>query len=673
MTKFWVRLAAVIVFLVMVLLAILSAAGIWAFVENRVYADGGAQLRYEILDKLAGRMDRTVMEYYRDFDSGKDTEWLKDYWNAYLTPEKSNFFFQIRDAGGKILFSSYSAPYQFHSTGEFEDVQEVLTEEQTFDSAAKRQAWLEDFSREYRVWDVEQWDHDADADGRPDSWHVAVIFSEPATLFIERYIAKSFTANDEISLVMGWTDRLIGARNALPWICAASTLLTLAALIFLITVSGRRNADGSVRLAWFDRIPLDLLLVLYLALFGSTMVIAEDVSDWEVLIAAALLIPIWAALGLAFLMSLAARARAGTLWKNNLLYHIVDWFRSAFKWLWGALITLIQNIPLFWKTLLIWAGICLAEFLALASYGHIGTLFLLWFVERLILTPLILFAVVGMQRLRKGAKDISEGDLEQKIDLKYLYGPLRAHGEDLNHITEGLHNAVDERVKSERMKAELITNVSHDIKTPLTNIVNYVDLLNKEPLQSERAKDYIAVLMRQSQRLKKLTEDLVDASKASTGNITVNAAPVDLNVLLSQATGEFSDRFLEKRLETVLATSPEQPKVLADGQLLWRVFSNLMTNIVKYAMPGTRVYLTTAVQSGRATVTFRNISNAALNMTGDELTERFVRGDRSRTGGEGSGLGLSIARSLTELQGGVFTVTVDGDLFKAELDFPVLS
>ena len=312
------------------------------------------------------------------------------------------------------------------------------------------------------------------------------------------------------------------------------------------------------------------------------------------------------------------------------------------------------------------------ELFVLASCGGRESLFFFWFVEKLILTPLILFGVIGLQRLRKGAQGIRGGDLTTEIDTKYLYGPFREHAEDLNAITDGLQSAVDDRVKSERMKAELITNVSHDIKTPLTSIVNYVDLLSKEELQSERAKEYVAVLARQSARLKKLTEDLVEASKASTGNIAVNAAPVELNVLLSQAAGEFTDRFRQKQLEPVLTAASEQPRILADGQLLWRVFSNLMTNIVKYALPGTRVYLTTSVKDGRAFVTFRNISSEPLNMTGDELTERFVRGDRSRTGGEGSGLGLSIARSLTELQGGTFAVTVDGDLFKAELSFPTI-
>lgn len=672
MTKFWVRLTAVIVFIVMVLLAILSALGIWACVENRVYADGGAQLRQDALNSLASRMTATVSDYYRAFINNDDTQYVKDYWEPYFSKEHSNFFFSIKDTNGSILLQSYTAPFQYHSSGDFEEAAEIYTTEQTFDSAAKRQAWLEDFAKEHQIWDDSQWE-DFDDDGlSPTTYHIVVDYSEPSALTIERYIAKDFTAKDEISFVMGWVDRVINMRNALPWICGISALFALAALVFLISIAGKRNADGSVRLTWFDRIPLDLLLVIYISLLGVNFAIADGLFDRELLFAAIFSVPIWIALGIAFLMSVAARCRAGTIWKNNLTYHVLRWLWKFCKWLWGALKTLVKNIPLFWKTLLIWTGISFVEFLVMISGSFSQSLFIFWFMEKLVLTPLILFGVIGMQRLRTGAKSIRGGDLDSKIDFKYLYGPFREHAEDLNAITDGLQSAVEDRVKSERMKAELITNVSHDIKTPLTSIVNYVDLLSKEDLQNEQAEEYVSVLSRQAQRLKKLTDDLVEASKASTGNIAVHREPVDLNVLLSQAAGEFSDRLAKNNLESVLTTAPEQPKVMADGQLLWRVFSNLLTNIVKYAMPGTRVYLTTVCKEGLAQITFRNISNAPLNLTGEELMERFVRGDRSRTGGEGSGLGLSIARSLIELQGGRFEVTTDGDLFKAVIIFPVI-
>ena len=218
------------------------------------------------------------------------------------------------------------------------------------------------------------------------------------------------------------------------------------------------------------------------------------------------------------------------------------------------------------------------------------------------------------------------------------------------------------------MKTELITNVSHDIKTPLTSIVNYVDLLSKEDIQPEKAKEYVVVLGRQSARLKKLTEDLVEASKASSGSMAVHLAATDVNVLLSQMAGEYVERLEAAQLEPVFKPDPAQPKIQADGKLLSRVLGNLFSNICKYAMPGTRVYFESAVENGVVAMRFKNISRYELDIPAEELMARFVRGDRSRHT-EGSGLGLSIAQSLTELQGGTFRVAVDGDLFKAELIF----
>ena len=669
MTKLWVRIVAIIVFIVMTIFALGTALGIWACVEERVYADGGAELRRDVLYHLACRMDQSAYNYYQAyFDAENDAEQqeIEAYYAPYFSAENTNYFFKIKDAEGNVVLSSYTAPYQHKSSGDFGAATEIFTEERSFDSAAKREAWFEDFTKDKRVWDTSQWEEE------PAQYHIYVSYSDPSNaLTIERFISKDLKAKDEISIVMGALDRVIAMRNALPWICGICSFIALAAFLFLMIIAGRRNADGSVRLTWFDRIPLDVLILTYLALAGVTFALCSELFDSELLLAACFFIPVWIALVIAFLMSCAARIRAHTFWKNNITTWALKHFWRFLKWFWGALITLARNIPLFWKTLLIWAGISFVEMIFLVNWGRHEALIFGWFIEKLVLTPLLLYAVIGAQRLRKGAKDIRGGNLDCTVDTKYLYGPFREHAEDLNAITDGLQTAVEERVKSERMKAELITNVSHDIKTPLTSIVNYVDLLSKEELHNERAEEYVGVLSRQAQRLKKLTEDLVEASKASTGNIAVHKEPVDLNVLLSQAAGEFADRFSKAGLEPVLTTAPELPKVSADGQLLWRVFSNLMTNIVKYAMPGTRVYLSTALQNGRAQILFRNISNAPLNMSGDELTERFVRGDRSRTDGEGSGLGLSIARSLIELQGGAFSVTADGDLFKAVILFPV--
>jgi len=274
-----------------------------------------------------------------------------------------------------------------------------------------------------------------------------------------------------------------------------------------------------------------------------------------------------------------------------------------------------------------------------------------------------------MKKLRAGAKALAAGNEAHRVDTTRMYGEFKDHAEDLNNIGDGITRAVDERMKSERFKTELITNVSHDIKTPLTSIVNYVDLLEKEQPENEKMREYIEVLSRQSARLKKLIDDLIEASKASTGNLNVNFERCALGVLLDQTAGEYSERLCGEGLELVLNKPESEVFIRADGRHMWRVFDNLMNNVCKYAQPDTRVYLSLEKNENRAIITFRNISRNQLNVSGDELMERFVRGDSSRNT-EGSGLGLSIARSLVELQKGEMKLVVDGDLFKIVLNFP---
>ena len=246
-----------------------------------------------------------------------------------------------------------------------------------------------------------------------------------------------------------------------------------------------------------------------------------------------------------------------------------------------------------------------------------------------------------------------------------MYFDVKRHAEHLNAIGEGMNKAVEQRMKSERLKTELITNVSHDIKTPLTSIVNYVDLLKKEELPPA-AGEYLAVLDRQSKRLKKLTEDLVEASKASTGSMTVSMEPIVVNEIIHQAIGDYDEKLAAGRLEVIVSTFEGNLMALADGRLLWRVLDNLLSNVCKYALGGTRVYVDLSAHDGRVFLSMKNISRDPLNISADELMERFVRGDASRHT-EGSGLGLNIARSLMDLMDGTFQLSVDGDLFKAEL------
>ena len=664
--KLWAKAVAVVLIMLLGLIALGCVFGFYVFSETDAYLDGGAGMRRDVAQALTDRWCAEAADYYHAYNEAKQGgQALDPSWEKRFSEETCNFFFTVTDADGNLLLSNYDAPYQTHLEREISDHPDNDTlreEDKTFPTAEERDAYCREIAAQYDVFTLDTWE-DKEADSTTYGMHIE--YSQSPRVHLDGYLRSELKADDGIRTLLNLTDRLIGLRYGIFWIGGLALLGALSLLIFLLCAAGRRETDDEVHLSWFDRIPFDLLLGLGLA---ALAVIFDAMNGEEIVLAvAALPTGLYC---LALLMSAAVRVKAGTFWKNNVVVMALKLVWRFAKWLIGALRDLLRSLPLFWRTLLIWGGIAVLELMLIALWGT-NDAAPLWFLEKVILTPLLFFAVISMQRLQKGAKCIADGDLTHTVDLKHMYGPFRQHGEYLNSISDGLQTAVDERVKSERMKAELITNVSHDIKTPLTSIVNYVDLLKKEPPANERAAEYLNVLDRQSQRLKKLTEDLVEASKASTGNIAVHTERTDLNVLLGQAAGEFADRFAQRRLEAVRTAAPEQPVILADGQLLWRVFSNLLSNIYKYAMDGTRVYLSTAVRGGSAVVTFRNISGEALNVTADELTERFVRGDRARSG-EGSGLGLSIAKSLTELMGGAFSITVDGDLFKVELTFPTV-
>lgn len=330
----------------------------------------------------------------------------------------------------------------------------------------------------------------------------------------------------------------------------------------------------------------------------------------------------------------------------------------------------VSKIPFMWKAILIYLLLTLVEIFALtfSSKGHMG----IYFLIKIMITALVVVIASWLQELKKGGEELVAGNTKHKVNTRFMKWAFKKHGENLNNLNEGLQVAVEERMKSERMKTELITNVSHDIKTPLTSIINYVDLLQKQNITSEPEASYIDVLARQSARLKKLIDDLVEASKASSGSVTVEMKVMDANLVLAQATAEYVDKLAEKNLRLVMPDNSEPALIRADGRHLWRVIDNLLNNAYKYAMPGTRVYTDVQIVDDRVQITFKNISKDQLNVTSDELMERFVRGDSSRNT-EGSGLGLSIAKSLCQLMEADFDIEIDGDLYKAIITFDQVS
>lgn len=336
-------------------------------------------------------------------------------------------------------------------------------------------------------------------------------------------------------------------------------------------------------------------------------------------------------------------------------------YRGAKKLLWLCERTL-SLLPLTWQCVVIGAVLVLWLVFAVASSSSGAVI--VWLIAAL---AAVLYGANCFGILFSGAKRMRGGDLETKIESKYLVGEFREFSEELNGLADVAMVAAQKQLKSERMKTELITNVSHDIKTPLTSIINYVDLLGR-PHTPEDEAAYLEVLSRQSQRLKKLIDDLIEMSKASTGNIQAEITRIDAAEAVNQALGEFSDKLTLAGLTPVFHQSKERVYLMADGRLLWRAMSNILSNAVKYALPGTRLYVDITAAEAQVLISFKNISGAQLNISADELMERFVRGDVSRNT-DGSGLGLNIAKSLMELQGGQLELLVDGDLFKVTLVF----
>lgn len=364
--------------------------------------------------------------------------------------------------------------------------------------------------------------------------------------------------------------------------------------------------------------------------------------------------------GLGYVLNLCVRIKAGKWWRNSICYRIYNRIHSL-------IVYIFRNMSLLWKAMITIGVVSFIEFCVLINFNT-GTIVLLWLIEKVLICAGVFVLIVQMFELQKASRHMAEGNLSYKINTDKMFWECRKHGENLNKIGEGMSKAVDERMKSERFKTELITNVSHDIKTPLTSIINYVDLLGKEELNNEKAAEYLEVLDRQSSKLKKLIEDLVEASKASSGSLSVDSQRMEAGVFVTQTVGEFEEKLSLAGLQLIVSKTEEPVYIMADGRHLWRVIDNLMNNICKYAQTGSRVYVNLEATEKDVKITFRNISKYPLNISGEELMERFVRGDKSRNT-EGHGLGLSIAQSLMKLIGGSMNIVVDGDLFKVVLTF----
>ena len=497
-------------------------------------------------------------------------------------------------------------------------------------------------------------------------------------------LTVSFPENTMPAKKIGFLEKLAHAAYMLRYAVYLIALLSLLGMILsfisLMSVSGRRPRTEDLVPGPLYKVPYDLLLLLNVSAAGILIIpLADNLSGYPAVAYALAYILVVFCMGLGLCMSTAVRIKGHTLLKNTLTWRILKFTWHLLGILWRGLVklhrfnmTLLGSLPLIWKTLLILGLLSILELFGLiCSFNSEAEMILvLWFLEKLVLVPAVLYLALILRRLQKGGAALAAGDLSYQTNTRGMFWDFKKHGEDLNSIASGMAIAVEDRMKSERMKTELITNVSHDIKTPLTSIINYASLIGEAP-GDPAVPEYAQVLLRQSEKLKRLIDDLVEASKASTGNLDVLLSPCDASVFLTQAAGEYEEKLQAAHLTLVTKQPEKELRIMADGRRMWRIFDNLMNNICKYAQPGTRVYLSLEEKDGKALISFKNTSREALDISEAELMERFTRGDASRTT-EGNGLGLSIAGSMAELQGGNLSLTVDGDLFKAVLTFPLI-
>ncbi len=639
--KTWAKAAAFVLTLVFGVLTVLGGVGVGILISYDVFLDGGDFLRQTMYEGNCVRSIDTADSFLRG---------------------------TLANAGVLVSDGTYD-----YSTVENGDVTE---EERAQVISDLPRVFAEEFSRDAAdchltvtvrgngevvgtFENFELTDGDKPLYATQETFTYALNTGNTAMVTIAADLLRSENAPSYSYLLCQW---LLEHTGLTIFLTALFALLALFCFCFSLAAAGHWQGHEGIHLTWLDKIPADVWLIVLLCAFFIGW--EAFYYEWGRVFFCAALVPFV----LLFLCAFAAQCKAGTVLRSALIAQIARFLwrivRSLFLGLWR----IARNLPLLWKTALVMAGVSFLEMLfVLAGYGSVDGIFVIMKAVELLAA---LYIALNLRALQKGGEKLADGDFSSPIDTRYLIGDFKRYGQELNDIQSGLEQAVQEQMKAEHLKTELITNVSHDIKTPLTSIVNYVDLLKKEDIPSPEAREYIAVLDRQSHRLKKLTENLVEASKASSGVLNVDLQPTDVNVLFSQIEGEYQERLAACQL--TLVTQPPAPGTVirADSRLLSRVMDNLVSNICKYALPSTRVYVVSTLSREAVTISFKNVSRDELNISPDELMERFVRGDASRHT-EGSGLGLSIARSLVQLQGGRFDLAIDADLFRADITFPL--
>ncbi len=642
--KTWAKLTAFFLTIIFAAMTVLAGVGVGFLINYNVFLDGGAYLREELYESQCSGAISSAYYYLRGL-MVKAGALADDTPSADASDNSTTPSADITAGGLQQVIddlpSAFAGRFTREDTSCHLAVANKDTGEITFENFA-----LTDSDKP--LYSAQETFSLTFADGHTEEF--AIIAD----------LLRADATYNSFYLVSEW---LLAHTGLTVFLAALFLLLTLFCFCFSMASAGHWVGHEGIHLTWLDKIPADVwLLVLLCAFFiGWDTMFYYDVERQILFVS--LMVP----LTLLFLCVFAAQCKAGTVLRGTLIAWVLRLLWRIIRAVGRGLRRIAAGLPLMWKTALVMLAVFFLEaILLVAGYGSVDGIFV---VTKLVELLAILYIALNLRILQKGGEKLAEGDLSQNIDTRPLIGDFKRYGQRMNELRTGMERAVQEQTKAERMKTELITNVSHDIKTPLTSIVNYVDLLQKVDVQPETAREYIAVLDRQSRRLKKLTEDLVEASKASSGALPVELQPTDVAVLFDQIVGEYQERLADCRL-TLVARPPEKSVfVRADGKLLSRVMDNLVSNICKYALEDTRVYVVASSDAETVTISFKNVSRAELNISPDELMERFVRGDASRHT-EGSGLGLSIAGSLVRLMNGTFALSIDGDLFRADITLP---
>ena len=611
-----------------------SAFGAYSLVVNGFYTQSKKAIYDDIVgDMILYKCDDVFMLEFGELDY--------DFENAIIN---SNIIYQIQDEHGKVVAG----------------IDDSIS--------ANKQKWY--YSNQYtvakdgnKVVDVRFFDSESTDEN-----------SVKYTLHIG--LKDGLPENDDYLFETNYINIGYSLRYMVYVIVILALFMAIASFITLMRIAGRKPGSEELHPGPLNRIPFDLIVVACVFVGILLFVFGIDTRNYRkitylIKVCICCLVGFTVVLGLC--MSTATRIKQKTLLKNTVICYCMKLIHKFIKKCGLMLGWVISNIPFTWRTLGVVLGLSMLEYIIIMWTWHEMEIYLFfWFLEKIVLIPAILYVVIMLRKLQKAGESLAIGNLSYHLDTKGLLGDFKRSGENLNNIASGMSLAVEERLKSERMKTELITNVSHDIKTPLTSIINYATLIGNETCENEKITEYSSVLLRQSERLKRLIEDLVEASKASTGNLEVLLSPCDPSIFLTQAGGEYEEKLQRADLTLITKQLEQEVRIMADGRRMWRVFDNLMNNICKYAQSGTRVYLTLEILGDNVVITFKNTSREPLDISAEELMERFVRGDASRNT-EGNGLGLSIAKSMTELQNGSLNLLIDGDLFKVTLAFPIIS